>query len=1004
MPDADAAIAALRSNDVSGAEGLLARAMALSPPRADLHAIEAAIANAKNDPAKTRASLARAASLSARDLESRWRWIRSAESEPGGGADKGTRAQETAYIADILRASSSNLPALVKLLLLRLESGDAEGSREPMARLEEILSPMDPRVAKFFGEGRELLRSGSLNEAGLKFRVVENLLRVTDRYRQSLAELYTDVVGLPVESFSPGFEESLRPKAGAPISVTLSEKALPSPEFAPEKLSKRVDLANTGVPQSYPVPAPYRAAAFFDFDLDGDLDVYLYGSGGPDRLLRNNMDGTWTDVTAATGDPKFSSSRVAVVDYDRDGDLDLVTVTSRGELVVRSNLRQGSFQSIPLGVSGAVDVAAADLDADGLPDLVVATKTSVILLINRGEGKFERVPGGDLAKLPAGFVPRCVTVADLDNDGFHDIVVGGDSGVAVYRNAGFETFTWWPIAPKGLPRVDEIAAVDVDGDGDLDLAISTPGGPKLLQNDGGNKNHWIDVTLEGLATGSGKVNREGVGSLVEIKAGNLYVSRTVSVLPSHFGIGGRTEADVVRCLWTNGIPQNVFRQKANTTIHEIQQLKGSCPFVYARNGASGKWTFVSDALGRAPIGLLYDGVHVAGADPREWLKIPGEVLSPGGNGRLTIDYTEELWEAAFLDMTRLVAVDHPEGTDFVPNERMIPGILEKKLFGVVRPRPVRRAWAEGRDVTELLAGEDHRYVPPGRPTAYQGVRTEHDLVLDLGPLVASDRVVLFLNGWIFYTDVSINVSLSQRSDLRPLAPLLEVPDGKGGWRVAIESFGFPAGKTKTMPVDLTGVVDPKDPRVRIRTTMEIYWDRAFVTVNDPPLSAVTTDLSPARAELSFRGFSRGFRQTPDGPELFDHEDVSREPHWADVPGKATRYGDVTPLLSATDDRWVALVGGDAVRVEFDGKALPSLPAGWRRDYILVSDGWDKDFDKNTASGTSIAPYPFHAMSRYPYVSPESFPDPGFLEEWVTRPVSSEKFYAWVRDYGEPAIR
>jgi hypothetical protein len=207
-----------------------------------------------------------------------------------------------------------------------------------------------------------------------------------------------------------------------------------------------------------------------------------------------------------------------------------------------------------------------------------------------------------------------------------------------------------------------------------------------------------------------------------------------------------------------------------------------------------------------------------------------------------------------------------------------------------------------------------------------------------------------------------------------------------------------------MPVDLTGIVDPHDPRVRIRTTMEIYWDQAFITVNDPPLSAVTTVLSASRAELSFRGFSRGFRETPDGPERFDHDAVSREPHWPDVPGKATRYGDVTSLLARTDDRWVALVGGDAVRIDFDAGRLPALPQGWKRDYILISDGWDKDFDKNTASGTSIGPYPFHAMSGYPYAPPETFPDPAFLEQWVTRPVSSDAFDAWVREYGEPAIR
>jgi hypothetical protein len=355
-------------------------------------------------------------------------------------------------------------------------------------------------------------------------------------------------------------------------------------------------------------------------------------------------------------------------------------------------------------------------------------------------------------------------------------------------------------------------------------------------------------------------------------------------------------------------------------------------------------------------------------------------------------------------MARLLAVDHPKQFDFVPNERMIPGVLEKKLFTVARPRRVRAASADGKDVTDLLAAADGRYVVPGKETAYQGVRTPHELVLDIGPIASTSRVVLFLNGWIMYTDTSVNVSLSQRRDVHPYPPVLDVPDGNGGWRVAMSSFGFPAGKTKTMPVDLTGLLDPNDPRIRIRTTMAIYWDQAYVTVDDPRVETRVTDLAPVRATLSYRGFSRRYRETPDGPELFEHDAVESFPHWADVPGRVTRYGDVTPLLSKADDRWVAFVGGDAIRIEFDAKNLPPLPAGWTRDYALVSDGWDKDFDKNTVTGTTIEPYPFHAMTAYPYFPGDRFPDPRFLEEWVTRPVSSQRFDAWVRDFGDPAIR
>ena len=1001
LPYADAAVAALRSGDIAAAKRDLEKAQSLGPPSSELLMIGAAIANAENRPVETRSLLARAASLSPRDLESRWRWVRSAEIE---AAFPGRLEEEEKYLKEITAVSPSNLPALLKLLLVQLEAGQVPGAHRSVTALGELLAPMDARLEKYFAEGRGLAAEGKLKDAGLKFRIVENLLRVTDRYRQSLGELYTDVVGLPLAAFSAKFEESLRPRAGSPVPISFAERGAPAAEFSPEKLRRRADWNNDGRVEEYTVPAPYRRVAFLDYDADGDLDVYLHGSGGPDKLLRNNLDGTWTDVTAETGDAKFSSARACVEDLDRDGDLDIVAVTPSEHLVWRSNQRQGRFQSIDLGVSGALDVAAADVNADGYPDLVVATRDAVILLINRGDGTFRRSPGGDLARLPAGFHPRRVAIADLDNDGFPDVLVGGESGLILYRNAGLETFTWWPVAPKGVGRVDELLAVDANHDGAPDIAIEEAGRVRVFENAGANANGWLDIELQGLAAGSQKVNRAGVGSFVEVKAGDLYAGQTVSTLPTHIGLGKRARADVVRCVWTNGVPQNLFDQKSRTVIREIQQLKGSCPFVYARDGRTGRWSFISDALGRSPLGLLYDGVHLAGADPREWLRIPGDRLAPDARGRLELDYTEELWEVLVLDMARLAAVDHPAGTDFVPNERMVPGTLPKKLFTVARPRPVRGAWADGEDVRDLLARSDHRYVIPGKETAYQGVRSDHDLVLDLGPVSAGDRVMLYLEGWIFYTDTSVNVSISQRRDLHLSPPVLEVPDGAGGWKTAIAALGFPAGKTKTMPVDLTGLLDTADPRVRIRTNLAVFWDRASVTVNDPVVPYRWRELAPVHAELSYRGFSRGTRETADGPEVFDHDTVDPAPHWADIPGRLTRYGDVTALLAEADDRWVAMADGDAVRLQFDASRLPPIPPGWVRDWVLVSDGWDKDFDKNTVAGTTIGPYPFHAMSGYPYPEAEHFPDPKFLEEWVTRPSSPDKFLGYIRDLGGAPIR
>ena len=990
LPWANGAVAALRDNDLHGAEQLLEKASRAGGPRADLEALRAALEEARNRPEEARAALVRASSLSPKDLESRWRLVRSVEAVAvPTPALKETRRKA---LAEISAVSPANLPARLKLLLAALDTGEAAGVRRELAETRSLLEDADAKTKQYLAEATSLAEKGDLKQAGLKARILENILRVTPRYQQSLGELQMNIVGVPLLVFSPQLEVALRPQGGAGVPVSFKASTLAAED--PAITLRRVDLKNNGKAEVYAIPAPFTSAVFLDVDLDGDLDVYLSEGKGPDRLLRNNLDGTWTDVTAATGEADFASHGVVVGDFDRDGDLDLVAIDTRGELVLRANLRQGRFRTTPLGVKNVVAVAADDLNADGALDLVVLTKETVAVLINRGDGTFVREESPDLSK--AGeVVPRTLVLADLDNDGFPDLVVAGERGMAAFRRVSPTAFKAWQVFGAGTPPVSRLIALDIDHDGDLDLVATSAGKTIVLLNDGGNANGWLDVVLEGLPTGSGKVNRAGLGSVVEVKAGELYVAKTVGVLPTHFGLAARTKADVVRVLFTNGVPQNAFDQKARTTLREVQQLKGSCPFVYAYDGSDRRWNFVTDALGNAPLGLLYDGVHVAGAVPREWLYVDGSLLKETPDRKLVLDYTEELWEVAFLDEATLVAVDHPEGTVVVPNERMVPFALPKKLHVVTARRPLRGAWAESggkrTDVLEKLSRRDEVYVDPGPETYYQGIREDHALILDLGPLAKDDRVVLFMTGWIFYTDTSINVSISQRGDLKPYPPLLEVPDGAGGWRTVLPSFGFPAGKTKTMPVELTGLFDPADPRVRIRTNLAISWDEAFLTVNDPGTEVVSTPMSAARATLSVRGFSRRYRSTPDGPHLFDHADVTPAPLWEDVPGLLTRLGDVTELLQKADDRWVAFQGGDAIRIEYDASTLLPVPNGWRRDYILISDGWDKDFDRNTVTGQSVEPWPFHAMSAYPYPATESHPDPAFLREWLTRKTGPEAF-------------
>ncbi|HEX7528324.1 MAG TPA: FG-GAP-like repeat-containing protein, partial [Thermoanaerobaculia bacterium] len=557
LPLADGAVAALRQKDLPGAEALLGKALALGD-RAELYAIRAVLENERNHPAAVRAAFEKAAALDPRDLESRWRFARSVETDPSASpADKAGRRK---LLAEIVAHSPSNLPARLKLLVLEGEAGDATALSKGLAELDPLVSDGDARSRQFLGEARALLRNGDVKGATVKVRVLENVLRVTPRYQQSLGEVFTPVVGLPVQSFSSKVEEGLRASAGPAIPVTFRAPAASGENV--ERILRKVDLKNSGTPEVYSVPAPFAEAVFFDFDLDGDLDVYLFGGGKPDQLLRNNLDGTFTDVTAKTGDAKFTSKKAVVSDVDRDGDPDLVAIDAKGDLVLRLNLRQGVFRNVPLGVSGVADVAVEDVNGDGIPDMVVATSHGLRLLLGKGDGDFLEGAGNGLAAAAGPAAMRAVVFADFDNDGFPDVVAATASGeLEAFRNAGNGRFSPWsvfsPLSKKSsasssptFKDIDALLAQDVDKDGDLDLLVSAGGKTSVLVNDGGNANGWLDVVLEGLQTGSGKVNKQGVGSLVEVKAGNLYVARAAGLLPTHFGLGERTKADVVRATWT----------------------------------------------------------------------------------------------------------------------------------------------------------------------------------------------------------------------------------------------------------------------------------------------------------------------------------------------------------------------------------------------------------------------------------------------------------------------
>ena len=747
----------------------------------------------------------------------------------------------------------------------------------------------------------------------------------------------------------------------------------------------------TGIPSDQTSKSQGRGPHLFvDYDHDGDLD--LFTAGDQIEMYRNNGDGVFSDVSDQTFIPseRPSARDAGLGDFDDDGDIDLLIVNDKKGCTLYTNLRQGKMQALTdeIGVSqnhACTAVAVGDYDNDGDIDLFLATdgETSHQLYRNRGDGTFvPDVRSFDAAINAAkGVGGSDAHFLDYDNDGFLDLWLIGTPreragrGVFLFRNDGTGRFTDASnLSPEGIRSGGDGIVGDYDSDGDLDLfLIDTDGKVVALRNEGGDQNSWLQVKLEGVNAGNNKNNIDGIGAKVELKAGELYQMKYVTAPVTHFGLGKEKQADVLRVVWTNGVPQNIITPQSNQRILERQVLKGSCPFLYVYDGDG--YQFVTDLLWRSPLGMVTPMGFLAAAETADYVKIPGELMKPKG-GVYSLQITEELWETAYFDLVKLLAVDHPAATHiFVDEKYTPPPFPEFKIYTAKEIHYPRIALDHhGYDISDALKAVDYHYAIEHEPGTFQGVVDPHFIVLDLGDVPDNSELTLFLSGWIFPTDTSINLSLSQNPSINPHFPYLQVRDEGGKWQTVIDPIGIPAGKNKTICIDLTGKFLSEDRQVKIATNMQIYWDSAFFSIGGEEVPTRITELSPNHTDLHYRGFSKMFRPTPHAPHLFDYNEVTTAKQWRDLAGHYTRYGEVTPLLEEIDDMYVILNAGDEMTVEFDATELPPLEEGWQRDFILYSDGWDKDGDINTLSSQTVGPLPFHDMSAYPYPDAEKYPE------------------------------
>jgi enediyne biosynthesis protein E4 len=348
----------------------------------------------------------------------------------------------------------------------------------------------------------------------------------------------------------------------------------------------------------------WTAAGDLWCSLDGTTKSYCTPEsykGNSVRLFHNLGGGKFEDVTdrAGLGDQASKSLGIAVLDYNNDGWPDIFVSNDTQPNKLYRNLGNGKFKDEGLGAGvafgedgtarGAMGVDAADYDRSGRQHLIVGNFSNQMLGLyhNDGNGLFvDEAPRSPVGRASLLSLTFGLFFFDYDLDGLPDIFAANGhieeeiSRVQpriqyaelplLFHNAGGGKFD--PVPAFSKPLVARGAAYgDYDGDGDLDIAINNNNGPAVLyRNDGGNRNHWLQVKLSGT-----KSNRDGMDAVVRVTSaqgkqmqmvhsGSSYCS--ASDLALTFGLGHDAMASAVEVDWPSGKRQKLTNVKANQRL------------------------------------------------------------------------------------------------------------------------------------------------------------------------------------------------------------------------------------------------------------------------------------------------------------------------------------------------------------------------------------------------------------------------------------------------------
>ncbi len=777
-----------------------------------------------------------------------------------------------------------------------------------------------------------------------------------------------------------------------------------------------------------------------DYNNDRAIDLLVAGSKSP-AIFENPREGKFKQQRPWSSPMPALTFGATVLDFNHDGWMDVAFTHagSTGVTLWRNN--QGMFDLValpPTNWAHACGVAAFDYDNDGWVDLVAVGETKegkgeVRLFRNLGPDGFKDVTadvGLDKIQLKD---PRAIITGDYDNDGATDLLITQNHRPAVLlRNEGARQNHWLKLSLKGL--------------GDNKSAIGT----KVEVFSGGNRqkfeiygsNGYLGQNSTDIVVGLGESKDADIVRMLwptgvlqdEIQvAGDkqqnfMEIDRRGSSCPTLFAWNGERYEFVADMLGAAVVGHWIAPGQRDTP-RPVEYIKVPTGTVREKQ--------TSD------VGPQASGLKRAASPGKDWPK--PEVRGP--RSVLSFRFMEPLEEAVYLDQVRLLAVDHPADLDVYPNEYFAsnPPYPEFKVVVSRDARPPAGAWDEhGHNVLpDLLA---HRFFGDFELTQFAGFAKPHALTLDLGESYDGGPLWLLAHGEIEYFTANSMYAASQ-SGLEPISPYVEALGTDGKWKRVIDDMGFPAGGPRTMTADLTGKLPRGTRKIRITTNLQIYWDNILInrtpqgvgldsgrlsrgrpalasndtagghssgyadgeTPSGQPAGCrrydyCVTRIPLLRADLEFHGYPYKVEGLPPGNVHYVYEKTSATGPYTRPQGTYTRYGDVLPLLTATDDKLAVFGSGDEVRLDFDPSNLPALPKGWVRDYFFAANGYEKDMDFYAAEGNYVAPLPFLSMGEYPYPPKTTFPlddsHVNYLLEYNTRHMSGNEQRGYWFDYGE----